>query len=211
MRAEEFDGLRATLYEQALSKFPNARKQDIQTMYKLLNPQEREAILGVGEGNGFFVSAIASAVGSKGRFLVTDPSKDQLIHLNKNTTHSQVRTKQVPAQKISEKNIFDKAWSFGAFHHCKEQEKAMSRIYASLKPNGIFVLCDVFQGSKLAEHFDGPVSSYCITGHDVNFLSETYAKTIAKKAGFQSVQLVDLDQKWIFDKKEHIGEFIFMQ
>jgi arsenite methyltransferase len=73
------------------------------------------------------------------------------------------------------------------------------------------VICDVFQGSKLAKHFDCQVARYCLTGHEVKFLSEEFALTLCYHGGFDAskTQIVDLPQKWVFDSDEDLGKFIY--
>lgn len=207
----DFDGLRAQLYNLALEEFPNARKNDLTAMYKLLDPKPGQHVLGFGEGNGFFVPAIAKEIGDNGRYVVTDPSKDQLENLKKNIPYENLEVKVCGAEDMNFQSEFDSIWSFGCFHHLPNQEIGMKKSYQALKENGKLILCDVWRGSDLAEHFDGPVAQYCCTGHDVKFLSDTYAKTICKKAGFDpsKVSIQDLDQKWVFEKEEDIGRFIY--
>lgn len=204
----EFDGVRANLYEKALVKYPHARKQDIEIMHKLLTPKLGDKILGLGEGNGFFCKEISCAIGECGEYVVTDPSKDQLINLMKRVSAANITIQQVRAQDINYEHRFDKVWSFGSFHHCKEQEKAMIKIYSALKKGGVLVLCDVFQGSSLAKHFDKVVSRYCVSGHDVSFLSVEFAKSLLNKLRFEDVRLLDLDIRWVFESEKAIGEFI---
>ncbi|MFH1175067.1 MAG: class I SAM-dependent methyltransferase [archaeon] len=208
----EFDGIRAEMYEQAISKFPDARTMDIEAMSRLLDPRSGEKILGFGEGNGYFCTAIAQAVGEQGHYLVTDPSEDQLNNLKKNCQAHQVEVQANGVENlIVQNNYFDKAWSFGAYHHCPEQIEGMKRVYDSLKSGGTLVLCDVFQGSELARHFDETVARYCITGHEVKFLSNEFARTLCHLAGFadDKVELISLPQKWRFDSKKDLGEFIY--
>ena len=125
---------------------------------------------------------IAKSIGEEGTYLVTDPSKDQLDGLEKKFTHPAITTQVIGAEGLSVTTKYDKAWSFGAFHHCPNQDVAMKNLYESLKDGGKLVLCDAWRETALSEHFDGPVSEYCCTGHDVKFLGDTYAKTIAKKS-----------------------------
>jgi len=203
----EFDGLRAKLYEEALQDFPSAREEDIKVMEKYLNPKEGEKILGLGEGNGLFCPSIAKAIGKEGRYVVTDPSKDQLDNLR--NRNSNIEIIQAGAEEICIPNTFDKIWSFGGFHHCPNQTEAMQNVYSSLKTGGYAVICDVFQGTKLSEHFDAQVARYCETGHEVKFMSEPFARTIAYLAGFKDVQIVGLPIKWKFDSEKDLGEFIY--
>jgi arsenite methyltransferase len=208
----EFDGLRAFLYEKALAEQPFARTQDIEAMYRLLDPQKGESILGFGEGNGYFAREICEAVGLEGYYLVTDPSIDQLTNLERRVDFSQIEVKVMSIEGLEVKQgDFDKVWSFGAFHHVPKQEEAMNRIYKSLRPGGKLVLCDVFQGSNLAKHFDSIVARYCVTGHEVKFLSDDFAKTICHNAGFNdsNVRIEQLDLQWVFDSKIGLGQFIY--
>jgi len=207
----EFNGERARLYEIAIASFPEARRADIDTMHNLLSPQRGERILGFGEGNGYFCKAIAEAIGTEGHYLVTDPSKDQLENLVKRVNLPQMEVQTIRVEGIEvEEDSFDKVWCFGAFHHVPNQTEAMKRIYSSLKPNGKLVLCDVFQGSKLAKHFDAYVARYCVTGHEVKFLSEDFTKSLCYLAGFdeRNVSIRDLPQKWIFNSEHDLGKFV---
>ncbi|MBT7902291.1 hypothetical protein HN587_00370 [Candidatus Woesearchaeota archaeon] len=78
----EFDGLRSKLYSEAIREYPFVRAEDVELMVKYLNPCRNETILGVGEGNGFFAPFVKRAIGAKGTYVVTDPSKDQLFDLS---------------------------------------------------------------------------------------------------------------------------------
>ncbi len=208
----EFDRERARLYEEALQEYPLARTHDINTMQKHLNPQLGENILGIGEGNGYFCKSIVEAVGKSGKYTVTDPSPYQLANLRRRINLSQLEIITAGAGEIPvRENSYDKVWAFGSFHHCPNQTEAMKRIYKSLKSGGTAVICDVFQGSKLANHFDSQVALYCNTGHEVKFLSDAFARTLCKLAGFESnkVSIEDLPQKWIFDSPLDLGKFIY--
>jgi len=204
----EFDGLRATLYEEAITQYPNARREDIETMYRLLQPKTGDTILGIGEGNGYFCKDIATAIGRCGRYVVTDPSEDQLDNLIQRVRLPQVEVLKAGAEEINQTG-FDKVWSFGGFHHCTNQTAAMKNIYSALKPGGIAAICDVFQGTTLADHFDEQVARYCETGHEVKFLSDRFAKTLGSTAGFRNIEIVELPINWCFESEEAVGDFMY--
>jgi len=208
----EFDGVRAKLYEKAMSEYPLSRVMDIETMYKYLNPKINNKILGIGEGNGYFCNSIASSIGANGIYFITDPSKDQLINIKKKLNYPQIKIEVMGADELDvPKNFFDKVWSFGAFHHCKNKIAAMKNVFRALKPGGIAVICDVFFGSKLANHFDIQVAKYCITGHDVEFMTDESAKKLCADAGFilKNIIIKNLPQKWIFNSEYELGDFIY--
>jgi ubiquinone/menaquinone biosynthesis C-methylase UbiE len=208
----EFVGLRSQLYTESLAEYPHAREDDLQFMRRYLNPQPGEHILGFSEGNGFFCQEIAEAIGISGSYLLTDPSQDQLDSLLKKALPVQVIVQQSGAETLEvPSNFYDKIWSFGGFHHCQNQTEAFQRIYKALKPKGKLVIADVFQGSSLAKHFDKQVARYCLTGHEVKFMSDEFARTLCYVGGFldKNVDIVDLPQKWRFKTEYEIGAFVY--
>jgi ubiquinone/menaquinone biosynthesis C-methylase UbiE len=208
----EFNNIRSKLYEEAISEYPLARNQDILSMQKYLQPKKGDYVLGIGEGNGYFCNEIAKAIGKVGKYTISDPSPQQLKNIRNREIHSRLEIIAASAEEIPLRpNQYNKVWSFGAFHHCHNQTEAMKRIYQSLKPEGKLVICDVFQGSKLAKHFDTQVARYCCTGHEVQFLSEEFAKTLCNIAGFdaEKIKIIDLPQKWSFNTEYDLGKFIY--
>lgn len=211
-KGAEFNELRSRMYEEALEEYPLARTMDIEAMQKHLSPQKGDSILGIGEGNGYFCQPILDAIGYTGRYTITDPAECQLRNLKHRVNTSQLEIVATGAESIpitAEK--YDKVWSFGAFHHCPNQTEAMKRIYKNLKAGGKLVICDVFQGSKLAQHFDVQAARYSNTGHEVRFLSDDFARSLCYLAGFKEdkIQIKKLPQKWVFDSETDAAKFIY--
>lgn len=205
----EFDGIRAQLYGEALLEFPNARKGDIEVMRQFLNPQPGEVILEVGAGNGVFSGAIADAVLPDGKVIVTDPSKDQLDGVMKlDRSNIEIRNEGGDTLTV-DPNSVDAIWSFGALHHLFEKTEGFKRFFSALKPGARMLITDIFSGTILAQHFDDRVAKYCVTGHEVAFWSREYADTLCFLNGFEKPEFYDFDAKWVFDKKEDIGVFLY--
>jgi arsenite methyltransferase len=210
--SSEFVGLRSQLYTESLAEYPDAREDNLEFMRQYLNPQPGEHILGFSEGNGFFCKEIGESVGISGSYLLTDPSQDQLDSLLKKVLPVQVKVQKFGAETLEvSPNFYDKIWSFGGFHHCQNQTEAFQRIYQALKPKGKLVIGDVFHGSSLAKHFDKQVARYCLTGHEVKFMSDEFARTLCYLGGFldENVEIMDLPQKFRFKTEYDIGAFIY--
>ncbi len=205
----EFDGLRAKLYSEALKEFPHARETDIDLMKKYLSPKLGEVILEVGAGNGLFSGAIADATLPNGKVIVTDPSKEQLFGVS-DLGRKNIEIRNEGADKLTlEKGAVDGIWSFGAIHHIFRKTAAFSNFNTCLKSGGRLVIGDVFAGSDLAEHFDDRVAKFCITGHEVSFLSRAYTESVCFLTGFEKPEFHDFNAKWVFEKKEDIGTFLY--
>lgn len=208
MNKAEFDGIRAKMYGQALEDYPNARKQDVEIMKKFLEPKEGEVILEVGAGSGFFSKHLSELVGEEGKVIVSDPSHDQLQAI-KNLNKNNVRIVLGGAEEIDLDEKVNSVWSFGAMHHCFNKKKAFENFKRILKNDGKIIICDVFEDSKLAKHFDERVDKYCVTGHKVEFWTDKMAKELCEDVGFSEPSIVDLDIKWVFDSKEDVGDFLY--
>jgi arsenite methyltransferase len=207
----EFSRLRAALYARALTEYPDARREEMALMQQCLAPRAGERILGLGEGNGFFCDAIASAIGSDGFYLVTDPSPFQLERLHCRG-HANVQIQVAGAEAIeAAPESFDKAWSCGAFHHCADLTEALKRVFEVLRPGGQLVIVDVFQGTTLSQHFDAVVARYSATGHEVKFLSDEFAVSACVLAGFEEhqVQVRDTPIRWHFRTLRDMGRFVY--
>lgn len=205
----EFDGVRAKLYKEALSDFPNARRGDIELMKKYLSPESGEVILEVGAGNGLFSGAIADAVMPNGKLVVTDPSKEQLYGVSElKRSNIEIRSEGADTLTIENSSI-DAIWSFGAMHHVFNKTASFKNFYNCLKDGGRVVIGDVFSGSDLARHFDVQVAKYSTTGHEVAFWSREYAESLCILNGLEKPTFYDFNASWAFDKREDVGVFLY--
>lgn len=202
----EFNWLRSKLYKEALQEYPKAREMDREIMETFLNPQKNETILEVWAWSGFFSWEIADKCK---KLYVSDPSKDQLQEI-KNLNISNIRAIEGWAEELNlPENSVDKIWSFGAMHHCFNKIKAFQNFQKILKLWWKLVIVDVLSGSKLAQHFDDKVAKYCISWHEVSFLSKEYFDSLCFSAWLKNRWTQDLDVKRTFKQEEEIGDFLY--
>ena len=211
-KKQEFDGIRSKLYKECLQQFPDARQEDVEVMKKYLKPKKGERILEIGAGSGLFSKHISDIIGDKGELIVADPSLDQLQEIKKLNKKNidVIQFVQFGSEAVNlEKDKVDAVWSLGAFHHMINKNKAFENISRILKKKGRLAIADVFVCSKLAKHFDDRVAKYCVTGHEVSFLSKEYVNTLCYLNGFKKPKFYDLDTKWKFKSKKDIGVFLY--
>ena len=206
MKAIEFSGIRSKLYRECLREFPHARDEDIKVMKKYLAPKKNETILEIGAGSGFFSVILADLVE---KIIVVDPSEEQLQEVRDlNKKNIQIVADGAEALSL-EKETVDAVWSFGSLHHCFNKTKSFQNFANFLKNNGRLVIADVYHGSKLAKHFDTQVAKFCITGHEVAFWTDEFAKSLCFLTGFDKPQIHTLNISWKFKTKEKIGVFLY--
>ncbi len=205
----EFDGVRAQLYKEALSDFPNARHGDIELMKKYLAPRSGENILEIGAGNGIFSGHIADAVLEGGKLIVSDPSREQLDGVSElNRSNIEIRNEGADNLTLEQSSV-DAIWSFGAMHHVFNKTASFKNFHRVLKPGDRLVIGDVFSDSTLAKHFDDRVAKFCVTGHEVAFWSREYAESLCYLNGFEKPTFYDFNANWVFDTKEDVGMFLY--
>jgi len=206
MSAIEFSGIRSKLYKECLREFPHARDEDIEVMKKYLTPKNNETILEVGAGSGFFSVILADLVE---KVIVSDPSEEQLQEV-KDLGKKNIKIVKDGADTLNlEKEKVDAVWSFGSLHHCFNKTKSFQNFAHILKKNGRLAIADVYHGSKLAKHFDTQVAKFCITGHEVAFWTEEFAKSLCFITGFDKPKIYNLNISWKFKTKKEIGVFLY--
>src|SRR5579862_23718 len=177
---EEFTGLRSQYFKEIMREFPHARQEELQLALEHLQPKKGESILEIGAGSGFFSKAIAEHV-YPSHLVVSDPSAEQLEEIGNQKNISIVKggADSLPLDHPSlPESGFDAIWSGGSFHHIRNKFLAFTHFHQLLKPGGRLVISDVFAGSNLAKHFDLEVAKYCVTGHEVSFLSKEFADSL---------------------------------
>lgn len=210
--SEELIKMRAKLAGEAGAAYSQARKNDVQVMYQYLNPKPGEHILGFWEGNGFFCKLIAEALGSQGKYLVSDPSAYLLERMKARVNLPQVEVIVSSSEELDlPAESLDKAWSFGTFHDALSQTQVVANIYKALKHGGLLFIGDVFQGSSASRYFDSIVSKYREGGHEAKFLSAEFADSLCFINGFKSekVRVLELPQKWYFQSENDIATFLY--
>lgn len=206
----EFNGIRSAYFREAMTEFPHARDEEAELVQQFLQPKKGEKILEVGAGGGFFSHLIAEKI-LPGVLTATDPSNEQLTlltsHQKKNIEIVQGGADSLPSNL--EPSSYDAIWTGGSFHHVVNKTNAFQSFANLLKKGGRMVIADVFTGSALAKHFDLEVAKYCITGHEVAFLSEDFADSLCFLTGFQKPQFTQKNIQWKFTSKENLGSFLY--
>lgn len=211
-KKQEFDGIRARLYREAMKEFSDSRLEDIEVMKQYLAPKHGERILEIGAGSGFFSKYISDMLSDKGRLIVSDPSLDQLEEVRSlgKKNIDVIQFVQFGSEAVNlEKDKVDAIWSFGAMHHMIQKSKSFENMNRILKKGGRVVIADVFSGSALARHFDDKVAKFCITGHEVAFWSKEYTDSLCFNVNFEKPKFYDINIKWKFKTKKDIGIFLY--
>lgn len=110
-------------------------------------PQDTEAVLDIGGGDGRLAVALARRYPSLSRIVTADISKDMARRARKRAERNglghRIRSEVNDVHSLSyEDSRFDAIISFGSMHHWREPVKALRELDRVLKPKGILAVMD---------------------------------------------------------------------
>jgi len=210
MFEKKFVGQRSKLYKEAMKEFPLAREEEGRIAMQFLQPKPHERILEIGAGSGYF-SRLISDVLTDGQLIATDPSIDQLEEIIR-LGRKNIQVVQTEADHLTShlpEETFDAIWCGGSFHHIMDKTSTFFQFFKLLKKGGRVVILDVFAGTSLSQHFDQEVAKYCITGHEVSFLTAEFAGSLCYLTGFSPPKCAPQNVHWKFASMQDLGLFLY--
>lgn len=184
---------------------------------RMLTLDGNERVLDVGCGDGKITAQIADRV-SAGSVVGVDPSKDMIDFAANHfppQSHPNLRFEVADARSLPLRGEFDLVVSFNALHWVPEQELAWRSIHAALKPGGRVIGRMVSKGSRksledvLEETRQQPRWAMCFREFRKPYihLVPVEYETLAKRCGFEVVQLQVEDKAWDFQTRAGFTAF----
>jgi ubiquinone/menaquinone biosynthesis C-methylase UbiE len=197
-----FNRDRADRYAEASRHVPTARDNELVRVKEALarlGGRPYRSILELGIGQGFATPALLERLDPQGFILGVDASAhmeqkfagDPKVRLHVGALDEL----QLPANSI------EFAFSLAAFHHVPNKFLTLNEIHRVLKPGSNFLVVDVNHGSPAQATFDYIVRPYCDSGHDADFLNESWAQLLAARSGFEHVNSSVESTDWVFSSE----------
>ncbi len=207
----EFDhSTRRIHYIQANEEMPSVRKLEIYLMMQKIGAARGETIADYGSGKGALTFMLAKKVGKNGYLIALDNSK-KTLDIIKEKKKPNIETKLLKDETIPLRdNSVDKLVSLASFHHVLNKEKAFKEFYRVIKKGGKLIIGDVADQTNVQRYFDGPVNSFCSTGHKHIFLDENRAKELCRYAGFSEMKFSIEQTPWVFCNEKEAGRFLHL-
>jgi len=162
------------------------------------NASKGEVCVDLGSGRGLEVIKLAEQVGQKGFAYGVDIS-DGMLKKAKNTA------KKMDIQNVEfikseleniliESNSVDLVISNCTINHAKNKTAVWSEIYRILKPQGRFVVSDIFSSEKVPSEYatDPDAVAECWAG---SVTKDVYLNTL-KFVGFQNINIIEESQPY---------------
>ncbi len=193
--SEIFD-FRGHSYDEAMRRFPNARKNEFKRLFDGVEREQLNTVLDIPSGGGYLGRYLPANV----EILAYDSSHSFM------TDNQSVRLISLEALDLPA-NIADLAISLAATHHIENKHDFFDSVLRSLKPGGQYCIADVLDGSKIARFLDEFVAQYNGTGHEAVYLDRLSGDLINQNATVKLYRNELVECEWVFNNQREMIEF----
>jgi arsenite methyltransferase len=195
--AKEFDRAAKSYDESRLVKSYQRRTQIL--VINRLRIRKGMNILDLGCGTGWGTIDIASKLEGTGKAIGLDLSEKMIEQAKEKLarfSYGNVEFRVGSGGSLDYENYFDYVLSTNAFHHFSKKEEILSRVWKSLKHNGIFILqdiCDDYLAMKIVD-IAGKIGERAHVGSTT---SEGLHK-LFRSTGFEEVEVERINLNWFW-------------
>jgi SAM-dependent methyltransferase len=191
---------RADSYHSAMTRFPDARRQEFQQAISYLNLSEGSLLCDVPAGGGY----LSRFLPTDARCLFVETSGLFASHCPRDAKHwaLQAKLEILPLADNSVTHLL----CLAALHHIIEKVRTLSEFRRILTSGGVAVLADVEAGTGTASFLNEFVHRFNSMGHEGLFLDETFLANI-DSCGLELIQVHRPTLKWCFSGRDEMTDF----
>ncbi|HEY4377543.1 MAG TPA: class I SAM-dependent methyltransferase, partial [Acidimicrobiales bacterium] len=187
-------------YDDAMSRWPGARREELDLVAERAAVSAGEVVVDVPAGGGWLADHLPHGT----VIVAVEPSGP---FSERCAARSGVQAVQAPITATTlDPASADVVVSLAGLHHVADHREAYAEFARILRPGGRLVIADVAVGSPVARFLDGFVDRHNSEGHHGRYLGPDLAAQVAA-AGFDAVRVDDVDHHWRFDGREDMVLF----
>lgn len=188
----------------AMRDYPHARNNERDTLLDYVNLARGMSVLDIQAAGGYLSDEVFRRLEGKVAAVCVEPNPELRKRLN-----PAFRTIDNPVEdfpEVADRSI-DVALGLIGLHHSDSHRATIHEAFRVLKPGGELALCDVAQGSRLADWLNIFVQRNCPAGHTGNFPQAGMMTKLCAEAGFVDIVEEPRDVPWIFPGRQDIAVF----
>lgn len=190
--------LRGRLYHEAMQRFPDARAQEFRNVIAQAELGSDMTIVDVPSGGAYISRYIADA---------------QLIGLEMSSSFAESAASSNENVLLYQDDQFplraesaDRVLSIAGLHHVEDKKPIFAEMRRITKPDGLVVIADVAQGSRVRSFLDDFVGKYSETGHSGWYFGDSTRAELAA-VGLDIVADEPLNFLWCAADLHQLAEF----
>lgn len=192
---------RGHAYHEAMTRWPDARAEELRLLLDRLDPQPGELLLDAPAGGGYLASWLPAGV----RYLAIEPAQP---FFERCPTGPDRRRLQNPLDKIAlPDGSVDVVASLAGLHHAPDVDAIFAELVRVLRPGGRLGVADVRAGSAPGRFLNGFVNEHNSLGHRGAFFGADLAERL-RAAGLVDVVDAAVPLRWRFVDVDALVGFI---
>lgn len=188
----------------AMRDFPHARNNERDTLIDYVTLRANATVLDIQAAGGYLSDEIHRRLGGKVSLVCVEPNP--LLRARLNSAYRIVDNPVEHFHSIADGSI-DVALGLIGLHHSSSHEATIRESQRVLKPGGELAICDVAQGSRLADWLNHFVAVHCPAGHEGNFPAAGSMAHLCSEAGFVEAIEEVREVPWVFRRRHDIALF----
>ena len=192
---------RGDAYHEAMTRWPQAREEELRLLLDALAPQPGETLVDAPAGGGYLATRVPAGV----RYVAVEAARPFFDRCPEGGLCSRVLS---PLAKIElPDRSADLVTCLTGLHHEPDVSGSLAEMVRVLRPGGRLGVADVQLGSPPDRFLNGFVHEHSRTGHQGVFFDETFADAL-RQAGFDEVTLGFKPLRWRFTDRAAMVAFM---
>jgi SAM-dependent methyltransferase len=192
---------RGAAYHEAMTRWPDAREEELWLLLDLLKPQAGETLVDAPAGGGYLAARLPAGV----RYVAVEAARPFFDRCPEGGLCTRVLC---PLSKIDlPDRSADLVTCLTGLHHEPDVGGVLAELVRVLRPGGRLGVADVMLGSAPDRFLNGFVHEHSQTGHRGAFLDESFAEAL-RAAGLGEVTLAMTPLRWRFSDPASMIAFV---
>jgi SAM-dependent methyltransferase len=198
---EDIFTARGDAYHEAMTRWPQAREEELRLLLDLLQPRAGETLVDAPAGGGYLASRLPAGV----RYVAVEAARPFFERCPDGDGFSRVLS---PLAKIDlPDRSADLVTCLTGLHHEPDVGGALAELVRVLRPGGRFGVADVQLGSPPDRFLNGFVHEHSRTGHRGAFFDDSFADTL-REAGLGELTIAAAPLRWRFADEPAMVAFV---
>ena len=187
-----------------MQNYPNARDAELQALLRQTPLFPGCRVVDIQAAGGYLADGISKRLQGNVELICIEPVK--ALNQRLSPDYLIVEDKMDLWPSIESASV-DVVLGLAGLHHSQDQQATISEAFRILKPGGFFSVCDVIDGSPVANWLNNYVHQHNPNGHIGDFIYPDEVSKLMQHAGFSNIQETIEDVPWVLTDEFHVAKF----